>query len=141
MRNNRTRAISKELSRNDTGETGGHQAGILVPKDSSILRFFPSLDSTQYNPRHEIAFHDTSANKWVFAFIYYNNRAFGGTRNEYRLTRMTSYMRSNNLLAGDVLILSRDEDSRYNIDYRRRSDDVKNEDRLVLGSGWKVIRV
>ena len=36
-----TNAIEKTLSKNDTGETGGHQAGILVPKEPDILGFFP----------------------------------------------------------------------------------------------------
>jgi len=32
---------AKLLSANDTGETGGHQAGILVPKsDAELLAFF-----------------------------------------------------------------------------------------------------
>ena len=35
--NIRPSAISKELSANDVGETGGHQAGILVPKERKIL--------------------------------------------------------------------------------------------------------
>ena len=38
------RSISKILSANDTGETGGHQAGILVPKQEEILSFFPPLE-------------------------------------------------------------------------------------------------
>ena len=36
----RTNAVEKILSRNDTGETGGHQAGIHVPKKKEILSFF-----------------------------------------------------------------------------------------------------
>jgi hypothetical protein len=46
-----TRHISKVLSANDTGDTGGHQAGILVPKDPDILAFFPKLDANRRNPR------------------------------------------------------------------------------------------
>ena len=36
-------AITKILSMNDTGETGGHQAGILVPKGGDVLRFFNNI--------------------------------------------------------------------------------------------------
>ena len=45
-------AITKELSANDTGHTGGHQAGILIPKNSRILSFFPKLGTESKNPRH-----------------------------------------------------------------------------------------
>ena len=37
------KSITKVLSANDTGETGGHQAGILVPKEERLLSFFPAL--------------------------------------------------------------------------------------------------
>jgi len=41
----------KILSANDTGLTGGHQAGILVPKgDRELLAFFPALDPGLENP-------------------------------------------------------------------------------------------
>ena len=36
------KSISKILSANDIGATGGHQAGILIPKDPRILGFFPT---------------------------------------------------------------------------------------------------
>ena len=39
-------AISKNLSANDTGETGGNRAGMLIPKTGEILTFFP-LDANQ----------------------------------------------------------------------------------------------
>ena len=43
----KTSIISKVLSANDTGETGGHQAGILIPKSEIILSFFPKLSSAK----------------------------------------------------------------------------------------------
>ena len=94
----RTNAIEKMLSRNDTGETGGHQAGILIPKKPEILSFFPSLNSEEKNPRLLITFHDHMGEQWSFYFIYYNNKFFGGTRNEYRLTGMTKYLNHQILL-------------------------------------------
>lgn len=133
----RPAAITKELSPNDAGETGGHQAGILIPKDESILRFFPSLDPREYNPRHNIRFTDGAGESWTFAFIYYNNRLFGGTRNEYRLTCMTPFLRSHSLRAGDKLTLHRDGHS-YRISFRRAGEQ-QSSGRLKLGSTWKVI--
>src|SRR4051794_3860535 len=103
-------AIEKILSANDTGETGGHQAGILVPKEGGILSFFPKLDPTVKNPRSVLDVIDDDQHEWAFPFIYYNNRFFGGTRNEYRLTGMTAFFRRFNLKAGDSVILKRESD-------------------------------
>ena len=98
--------VTKLLSANDTGETGGHQAGICVPKRQEILSFFPTLDSRTKNPRMTIVFHCmNSGEKWTFNYIYYNNKFFGGTRNEYRLTGMTKSMcplfRSDHIFGAD----------------------------------------
>lgn len=134
----RPKAIRKQLSRNDTGETGGHQAGILVPREPEVLKFFPSLNAKEYNPRHSLVFRDEVGEKWTFSFIYYNNKLFGGTRNEYRLTCMTPFFRAHNLRCGDTLILSRDADNRFNITFERL-DEPDNDDRLTLGTTWKVI--
>jgi hypothetical protein len=140
----RPRKIVKQLSCNDTGETGGHQAGILVPRDSSILSFFPSLDSKEYNPRLRLVFRDVMSGKWEFAFIYYNNKFFGGTRNEYRLTCMTAFMRSHNLRAGDTLTLTRDDDGHYHIAYTRQNEYNEGDDdklRMRNGGAWKVVKI
>ncbi|WP_206057423.1 EcoRII N-terminal effector-binding domain-containing protein [Nitratireductor sp. XY-223] len=136
------RSITKVLSANDTGETGGHQAGILVPKEERLLSFFPELVKSKYNPRSHLIFTDKSGAEWEFAFIYYNNSLFGGTRNEYRLTRMTRFIREAGLVTGDEVILSRSADGSYLVDFRRKSE-AKQDERgvLKLGSGWKVIEI
>lgn len=135
-----TRSISKVLSANDTGETGGHQAGILVPRERQLLSFFPKLNEKEYNPRAHLKFIDGSGVEWEFAFIYYNNRFFGGTRNEYRLTRMTRFIRESGLTTGDEVILSRTETGEFNIEFKRDSE-AQQDDRgvLKLGSGWRVV--
>lgn len=135
-----TRSITKVLSANDTGETGGHQAGILVPRERRLLAFFPNLNEKDYNPRAHIKFIDGSGVEWEFAFIYYNNKFFGGTRNEYRLTRMTRFIREAGLVTGDEVILSRSEADDYSIDFKRQSE-TKQDERgvLKLGSGWKIV--
>ncbi len=139
MLHERPAAITKELSRNDTGETGGHQAGILIPRSELILAFFPPLDPLIKNPRHSLVFVDTSGEKWNFSYIFYNNRFFGGTRNEYRLTCMTPFLRSANLKAGDKLTLHREE-STYGITYERALQ-YNATTRLKLGSTWRVIPI
>jgi len=142
MSSKRRSVITKTLSRNDTGETGGHQAGILVPKNPAVLSFFPALGFTEKNPRHMLTFSDELGEKWTFAFIYYNNSLFGGTRNEYRLTRMTPFIRGHNLQAGDALTLHRSRDGYYSITYQRKHQSAQRSDgTLRLGSSWKVVRI
>lgn len=132
--------IAKCLSANDAGETGGHQAGILIPREERLLSFFPKLDPSSRNPRCHLRFLDDSGTFWVFAFIYYNNRFFGGTRNEYRLTRMTTFIRQAGLVEGDEITLSRDG-SRYFITYRRMAKPPMQRGTLRLGTGWRVINI
>lgn len=138
--------ITKVLSANDTGETGGHQAGLLVPKRTELLTFFPLLDSSTKNPRVHLLFEDDSGAQWEFAFIYYNNRFFGGTRNEYRLTRMTRYMREAGSVSGDAVILRRAVDGSYFISYRRQLDALTTDREpgqpvLRLGGSWAIINL
>ncbi len=143
----RPHTITKILSKNDTGETGAHQAGILIPKEQEILSFFPDINASVKNPRHYLTFTDDFDEKWTFAFIYYNNTFFGGTRNEYRLTRMTPFIRNQNLKSGDEITLMRDNNGFYFIKYQRIRQDLKvksdllKSDVLILGTGWKVIKI
>lgn len=139
--------IVKRLSANDVGDTGGHQAGILVPRNPTVLNFFPSLDASRHNPRIELSVsEEPSGERWNFMYIYYNGRAFGGTRNEYRLTGMTRFLRASNARAGDEIEFTKDEDLSYRVRLRRASplqvaeDDVEYRPGvLVLSGGWKVI--
>jgi hypothetical protein len=134
--------ITKTLSANDVGDTGGHQAGILVPKEREILSFFPSLNPKEKNPRVMLVFRERDGiTRWDFNFIYYNNRFFGGTRNEYRLTCMTKYLRVRNAGVGDLVILSKDSEGRLSVDLKREGMlETTQDDVLVLSGGWKVIR-
>lgn len=139
-----TARITKTLSANDIGETGAHQAGILVPKEPAILSFFPFLDPDAKNPRVSLTFREPDGiTRWDFNFIYYNNRLFGGTRNEYRLTCMTKYLRASNAAVGDQVVLSKDGDGRLQVDVERVNAPfvTSDDDVLVLSGGWKVIRI
>jgi hypothetical protein len=112
--------VEKILSRNDVGATGGHQAGIAVPRQSDLLAFFPALDSSETNPRVDIRFLDRTTDLPVtFSYIYYNGKLSGvSTRNEYRLTGMSKYLRSHDAQAGDTVVFTKDENSQYFIDFR-----------------------
>ena len=131
-----TNAIEKTLSKNDTGETGGHQAGILVPKDPDILGFFPQLEGKIKNPRVPLDLLDDTGREWTFMFIYYNNKFFNGTRNEYRVTGMTAFLREFNLKAGDKVILRRESTRILRITFKRAGD---YQGVLKLSATWKVI--
>jgi hypothetical protein len=137
--------ITKVLSANDTGETGAHQSGILVPREERLLAFFPALDGREKNPRCLLHFVDEWHERWAFAFIYYNNKFFGGTRNEYRLTRMTAFFRRRNAKPGDSLVLTCDAQGAYRIGVERF--DAPNVSagstttRLQLGTSWRVIDI
>jgi hypothetical protein len=137
-----TDLIRKVLSGNDVGTTGGHQAGILVPKDPRILDFFPVLDVSEKNPRCILTFVDDSGQRWKFSFIYYNNRFFGGTRNEFRLTGMTRWLRQTDVCEGDEVEFRREGLDAYSISYRRATYRLeRRENVLQLGSGWKIISI
>ena len=138
-----TIVISKELSANDTGMTGAHQSGMVVPKDPQILSFFPPLDKKTKNPRHHLVFYDNDGARWEFAFIYYNNIYFGGTRNEYRLTRMTPFINQHRLEPGDSVILSLNPDTGKRYITCRRAKALQHTDtgRLKLGNSWKAIKI
>ena len=136
--------IRKTLSANDLGLTGSHQAGVLVPRVESILGFFPPLDSSTLNPRIDLLVRDDMDSAWRFVLIHYNNRLVAnGTRNEYRLTHMTGFLRNNSAQPGDVLSFervgghfrARVEHSR-NATPERLSDDV-----LRLSGSWRVVRI
>ncbi len=135
--------IRKVLTRNDTGETGGHQAGMCVPKQEAFLGFFPPLDPEVKNPRIVLPFLEAGGRMWRFHFIHYNNRLHdqGGTRNEYRLTGLTAFMKDRNLREKDILVLTREAGGLYRIDSERgTAPDRVREGVLRLSGKWRIIR-
>src|ERR1700754_891915 len=120
-------SIRKRLSSNDTGETGSHQAGILVPRQQEVLSFFPRLAEGEKNPRASLVMHEAkSGERWEVQFIYYNNKFFDGTRNEYRLTHMTKFLSAVQATSGDELVFSRNSGGSYLIELERGRDDTKS---------------
>ena len=134
-----SKAVEKELSGTDTGQSRTHQAGMLIPKSGELIEFFPKLDPTIKNPRAVIDLVDETGKDWTFNFIYYNNKFFGGTRNEYRLTGMTDFIRSFNLKAGDFIVLERVSDRYSRIRYRRQHAPDKGGPLKIGRGGWRVI--
>ncbi|WP_304621814.1 type II restriction endonuclease [Pantoea sp. M_9] len=79
----------KRLSANDTGATGGHQVGLYIPS-SIVETLFPSINhARELNPSVFLTAHVSSHDcpDSIARAIYYNNRHFGKTRNEKRITR------------------------------------------------------
>lgn len=131
----------KTLSANDTSETKAHMAGIHIPKtEHGLISLFPKLDSTEYNPS---VFIDVTGGGQIcrLRFVYYNNRCHGkGTRNEYRLTHLTSFLRQSNAKSGDKFRLTKHPDEKYSMEVIK----VKSSPPTVAGEpirlkGWSKI--
>ena len=136
-----THSISKVLSPNDVGSNGSHQAGILIPKRHQLLSFFPFLDATKKNPRVQLSFFDEFETIWQFMYIYYNNKYFDGTRNEFRLTGLTRYFKENFLRAGDKIIFSINEAGKRYIRHERADKQETNDFVIRLSDRWTVINI
>ncbi len=97
--------ILKRLSRNDLGQTGSHQAGIVIPKSPIFLNFFPWLDPEEINPRRRLLVEGPLGDKqYELTYVYYNGKITGtSSRNEYRLTGLTAFFRDSGATEGDFL--------------------------------------
>lgn len=136
-------SFAKILSANDVGATGSHQAGILVPKTNlQLMSFFPSLESKDLNPDCWIVTVDECGREWRLRYIYYNSRLHGvGTRNEYRLTHLTAYLRGVGASAGDLLLFSTDGVSgEYRISLQSKVISVREElSDVIKLKGWRRV--
>lgn len=141
------KSFSKTLSANDIGKTGTHQAGILVPKsEQELLAFFPSLDAGVKNPDAWIHCTDEQGEQRKFRFVYYNNKLHDrdGTRNEYRLTYMTKYLKGISAEEGDALEFSRANGAGgYSIRLVRKpavaAEPGDGPTRIKITAGWRRV--
>jgi hypothetical protein len=101
--------LVKVLSSNDVGSTGGHQSGVVIPKSVTSGDFFPALDPLMINPRETLkAVLEESGRTINLNFIYYNGRLHGtSTRNEYRLTGISPFLKDVGAQEGDRLVFTR----------------------------------
>lgn len=134
------RAFRKTLSANDTGATKSHQAGMLIPKtDVEFRKFLGDLDPTLKNPRKTVVCLDEHSRPHELNFIYYNNKLHDphGTRNEYRLTGLTAYMRQANANMGDEIEISRVSDTPFfQISLIRNNQEMSAK---VVLRGWRRV--
>ncbi|MGE6164407.1 EcoRII N-terminal effector-binding domain-containing protein [Aeromonas rivipollensis] len=149
------KTFSKTLSANDVGATGGHQAGILIPKtENDLLGILPPLDSQVKNPDAWLDCVDENDVVRRFRFIYYNNKLHDpkGTRNEYRITHMTGYFKEAVAREGDFFEISKIEnENKYRIRIVRKkleyahsviedsSPKYENVIRIKIKSSWRRI--
>ena len=134
----------KTLTKNDVGLTGSHQAGILIPKSNEeLLKFLPKLNDSELNPSAWVVCKDDFGDIWRFRFVYYNNKfhSDSGTRNEYRMTHTTKFLKSCAALEGDDFIISKSTgDSIYRIAFEPKDDPNKIIlDNKIKLSGWRRI--
>ena len=86
----------KFISANDSGETGGHQGGIYIPKNSvQILFDKPGKKGENLERFVTINWPDKTISR--SRFIYYGK----GTRNEYRITQLNKQLLINYLFILD----------------------------------------
>ena len=128
----------KVMSPTDCGKTNTHQAGMLIPKaDADLLTFLPTLDLSKENPDSMFNCVDHNGEHWSFRYIYYNKRLFGtGTRNEYRLTGLTKFIRRYEVRPGDELIFSKHSSGEYSIAVKHHNVELGG---VIKLTGWRRV--
>ena len=132
--------VQKILSPNDMGDTRSHQAGIHVPK--SLLHFFPALNESALNPRSHVLLRSEYGVVGMCAYIHYNNRVVSdGTRDEYRITRIRSFLTECGARTGDTVEFTRMGGNQYLVSIvGSETKRVSNTMVVDLASGWKTVR-
>ena len=140
-------SYKKVLTKNDVGETGGHQAGITIPKkNSDLLDFFPQLDKKIFNPEEWITCVDPDGNEWDMRYVYYNGKTFSprlSTRNEYRITYMTKFFKKWNAKSQDSIVFEETKKrNRYLLSIER--DEAVNpkfpqKPKVIVLKGWSKV--
>ncbi|EOR93031.1 hypothetical protein ADIARSV_3831 [Arcticibacter svalbardensis MN12-7] len=93
----------KFVSPNDAGSTGGHQAGLYIPKNSFSLIFeFPGVKGINKERFANIIWFDGTIS--ICCFKYYGY----GTRNEYRITRL-----GKEFLEGQLVVIVKKSENHY----------------------------
>ena len=132
--------VHKKLSPNDTGDTRSHQAGIHVPK--GLVRFFPILNESSLNPRSNMRLQSEQGVTGMCTYIHYNNRVVsGGTRDEYRITRIRSFLSQIGAQTGDTIEFDRIGDCHYLVKVDlSQIQPVADAIVVDLAGGWKTVR-
>ncbi len=114
-------AFSKFITANDTGATGGHQAGFHIHKNSWKL-FFDTPGEKGKNKDVFIKIKWQNDFETDSRFIYYGV----GTRNEYRLTRFGRgfpFLHEDNI--GDLLVIAKKANKYYEAFVLSSDEDIE----------------
>lgn len=114
-------AFSKFITANDTGSTGGHQAGYHIHKQAWPL-FFDKPGEKGSNSEKLVTIKWQNDFETSSRFIYYGV----GTRNEYRLTRFGRgfpFLSDDNV--GDLLIISKKSSTYYEAYVLQKDDEIE----------------
>ncbi len=115
-------AFTKFITANDTGSTGGHQAGFHIHKNSwSLFTDKPGIKGS--NESRFIRIRWQNEFETSSRFIYYGV----GTRNEYRLTRFGRgfpFLSNDNV--GDLLVITRKSYDFYEAFILQSDEDIEN---------------
>ena len=133
--------VQKTLSPNDMGDTRSHQAGIHVPK--VLVHFFPALNESTLNPRSNVRLRSEQDVIGTCTYIHYNNKVISdGTRDEYRITRIRSFLTECGARTGDTIEFNRVGDYQYLVRIVEPETKPVSDTVVVdLASGWKTVRV
>lgn len=116
------KAFCKFLSANDTGETGGHQAGIYISKPAIPILFDKPCERG-YNYERWVKIHWFNYKDTDTRFIYYGSK----TRNEYRITNFGKgfpFLKPEYTGALFVLVQSKESDEDYEAFVLNTEDDI-----------------
>jgi len=115
-------AFSKFITANDTGSTGGHQAGYHIHKNAWSL-FFEKPGEKGTNSDILVTIKWQNDFETTSRFIYYGV----GTRNEYRLTRFGKgfpFLSDDNV--GDLLIICKKTATSYEAFVLQKDDEIED---------------
>lgn len=115
-------SLTKYITANDVGATGGHQSGFHIHKNAWPL-FFDTEGIKGENKDKFITIKWQNDFETDSRFIYYGV----GTRNEYRLTRFGRgfpFLQDENI--GDLLIISKISDDYYNAYILQTDEDIED---------------
>lgn len=109
-------SFCKFISANDAGDTGAHQAGLYIPKNSIELLFDePGEKGKNKEKFATIKWWDGTESKC--RFIYYGQ----GSRNEYRITRLGRHFK-----VGEFIIIIKIDEENYEGYILSRKKDIED---------------
>jgi hypothetical protein len=129
--------IQKILTENDLGITKSHQAGFLIPRQLMTYGVFPVFTDETLNPRLKLILVDLESNlRYSVNYIKYNNKYFGGTRNEYRITGIARFLRLNLLKPGDSIVFKSLDVQELGISFVRNRKSKLN----INDDKWSILK-